>query len=213
MRLSLQERYPLEARAGGNPITNQMQTEHRSHLFMFTLLNTSLLCMTSLEMWAPRHLIHCTGADVYLYRHFWGCRSRDYCTLKTACHTNTSFCTQNVRVWWYILFMLWFSFWTLLYYYGHTVALGRYLYKSTPFSFLWKSLWISFLWKSISAAAARRTSCHRITRTFLKAIADAFSRYLFHVWRTPKQEENSVKVWSVRTQALLMQAPQLRIHK
>ena len=60
-----------------------------------------------------------------------------------------------------------------------------HLYMSTLFSFLWKSL---------SAVSARRTRCPRSTRTFLKAVVDTSSGHLFHVWRTLKQEENSVKV-------------------
>lgn len=53
MELSQRDRhlcFHLEGRAEANPIANQMQTDHRSHLFMLTLLNTTLLWVTSLEM-------------------------------------------------------------------------------------------------------------------------------------------------------------------
>lgn len=182
----------LEARAGGNPIANQMQTEHRSHLFTFTPLNTALLWMTSLE--TPTHLAPCTGTDVHLCWHLWGCRSRGYCTVKN-CRSYKLFFVHK----------MWnFSriFYSCLVQLLNPVVLPVVTLcddwpcprKIPEFIHLYMSTLFFFPWKSLPAVRARCASCPSITRTFLKAVVNTFSRHLFHDWKTHRQEENSVKI-------------------
>lgn len=165
----------LEARAGGNPVTNWMQTEHRSHLFTFTPTNTRLLWMTSLETGAPTRLVPCTGTDVHLCWQLWGCRSRGYCTLKNCLS--------------YKHFLLYAKCEGSVTYFIHVVVqfLNLVVLPMVTLCGDWSCPWkipksihlymrtlFSFLWKTLSAASARCTSCPRVTRTFLKAVVDTF---------------------------------------